>query len=714
MILPDLPSDHPKATIYNSSAEAKTNDPLYAEDIKLGLLENIYHWQQTQYETLMDNLQTVPSGWKDKIPFMDHIMESTPIQALKAETEKLLWHQRLGLGHSHDEYLMMAHKFIDGVSQFSSRSNILDNCPTCIRSKMSKSTQPKGTTKKATQPHQGLSIEFAFSGVKSKNKSLQKDFVGFSGETSWCLIDDQFTGQNYGIWEQTKASLIAWFTDFLHCYSPKCGGKYMYMDQGGELWCNPKVQKLFEKFGYKCFPVGSDASHQNGPVERAHRYISDGIHSLLFGANLDIKFWPFAFHHYLRLKNSLPKCGQLKSPYRLATGRKDNFSGFKTFGCQVWAQELGQRKGRFKSNANKGIFLGFLPDTTQIAMYYDVNTQEVKYVTHLRYDEGMNDLPIEEIPPNVQYLQRKEDDNPIPPEKDFQNTADLHFFVEPFSILDIHHFKNICPDHPTLGFTLSTDIISNRAYISDLESPFIESLSKTSRSKVKGAYIIRIDDSPIFTKEQAESAFHQLRQQNVSYFDLVLAPEQRIDHRKLRTLLKDYNFFAKNQFDNTTSDEPDKSTQTDDQSDSNSTAVINHLRPQYSPSPIDLSEHVLTLNKDSLRAITTILPGYDVSEDEIPSEEIDMAIQALTSTAITPEERALGTFTRRKLKKLDTWDKWHKGELQQLDNFENLKMYSKPMYAPKDSIIIDLVNVAMVLNVLHLAYMHLHKHNPPA
>ena len=164
LILPDLPSDHPQATIYNSSAKAKADDPLYAEDVKLALLENIYTWQQTQYETLMDNLQTVPSGWKDKIPFMDHIMESTPIQALKAETEKLLWHQQLG--HPHDDYLMTAHKFIDGVPQFSSRSNILDNCPTCIRSKMSKSTQPKGTTKKATQPHQGLSIDFAFSGIK--------------------------------------------------------------------------------------------------------------------------------------------------------------------------------------------------------------------------------------------------------------------------------------------------------------------------------------------------------------------------------------------------------------------------------------------------------------------------------------------------------------------------------------------------------------------
>lgn len=117
-----------------------------------------------------------------------------------------------------------------------------------------------------------------------------------------------------------------------------------------ELWKNPKVQQLFSNFGYECFSVGSDASFKNRPVEQAHQYISDGICALLFKANLDIEFWPFAFHHYLWLKNSLPKKGQDLSPYQLATGRKDNFAGLKTFRCRIWARIPGQRKARFKSN----------------------------------------------------------------------------------------------------------------------------------------------------------------------------------------------------------------------------------------------------------------------------------------------------------------------------------------------------------------------------
>ena len=68
-------------------------------------------------------------------------------------------------------------------------------------------------------------------------------------------------------------------------------------------------------------------------------------------------------------------------------------------------------------------------------MYYDVNSQDIKYATHLRYDEGMNDLPFEEIPPNVQHLQRKEDGNRLPLEKDFQNTQQLHFLLNLLQIL---------------------------------------------------------------------------------------------------------------------------------------------------------------------------------------------------------------------------------------------------------------------------------------
>ena len=59
----------------------------------------------------------------------------------------------------------------------------------------------------------------------------------------------------------------------------------------------------------------------------------------------------------------------------------------------------------------------------------------------------------------------------------------------------------------------------------------------------------------------------------------------------------------------------------------------------------------------------------NMSETAIPTEVIKLIINSLGSDAITPEEQALGYYTRKKLKKLSTWDQWLAGEKKQIDQF---------------------------------------------
>ena len=92
------------------------------------------------------------------------------------------------------------------------------------------------------------------------------------------------------------------------------------MDQGGELFNNPKVRKLFKKRGFAIYPTGANASHQNGPVERAHRTVAEGMRAFLVGSGAPIKFWPYAFKHYLRMTNVMPSCGKYESPVSMVTG----------------------------------------------------------------------------------------------------------------------------------------------------------------------------------------------------------------------------------------------------------------------------------------------------------------------------------------------------------------------------------------------------------
>ena len=70
---------------------------------------------------------------------------------------------------------------------------------------------------------------------------------------------------------------------------------------------------------------------------------------------------------------------------------------------------------------------------------------------------------------------------------------------------------------------------------------------------------------------------------------------------------------------------------------------------------------------------------------------IQIAISTLQSDSVTPEEHALGHFTRRKLKKLSTWNDWKRGEHKQLDQFYDQKMFGDsidPITLPKTAIIL--------------------------
>ena len=73
--------------------------------------------------------------------------------------------------------------------------------------------------------------------------------------------------------------------------------------------------------------------------------------------------------------------------------------------------------------------------------------------------------------------------------------------------------------------------------------------------------------------------------------------------------------------------------------------------------------------------------------DSISPGEMNVMLQVLQSDSITPAEQALGTFTRRKLKALDTWEQWKEGEFKQLDHFHKLKMCGDPV-APPGAIIL--------------------------
>lgn len=116
-------------------------------------------------------------------------------------------------------------------------------------------------------------------------------------------------------------------------------------------------------------------------------------------------------------------------------------------------------------------------------------------------------------------------------------------------------------------------------------------------------------------------------------------------------------------------------------------AVAEHNIMQ--PGTLQDNDHQHQLTVADVRSIAAVrYPHLDFSEASISTNEMEMAIKAIQSQAITPVEQALGRFTCHKLKSLTTWDEWRAGEHKQLDHFHDLKMYGQPMPKPPGAIVL--------------------------
>ncbi|KAG7373017.1 hypothetical protein IV203_033741 [Nitzschia inconspicua] len=323
----------------------------------------------------------------------------------------------------------------------------------------------------------------------------------------------------------------------------------------------------------------------------------------------------------------------------------------------IWISCMGlpttKRPGKYVVHSRKCIFLVYLPGTTKNIVWYDVETHVVKIAKHAQFDEGMNDLPIESMPPNVQYLLRSINGHRFPSEPPNTILDSFTFTDHPFTRTIDTSFKIRC-SHPTFGLLLTTDELFNRAYVQDIHrnSTIAKGFStmKAANNKICGAYITLIIHHPVFTVEEAQSLLALARDSSDRELHITFAPERAPTAVQLRKA-----------------------------------PVEHHL---YHPDQPD-DDHAPVFHLEDIRHIAALRhPEYDFSPEALLSEHIHLLINAIYSHIITPEEHALGNLTRRKLKTLSTWDEWHDAEHKQSDQMASFVMFGTPCLPPPGAIIL--------------------------
>jgi hypothetical protein len=591
-------------------------------------------------------------------PETDHM-----VHGLRQETERLLWHQRLG--HCSDWYLYNAHRFSDGVPQFKHHTGVLDKCPTCIRSKIRKANSSNRSTRRASIPGQGFSLDFGFIGQASKDEKRTADFTGLHGETCYLLIADHFTGELFGAPRISKAVPVELLRHFFEQRRPRDHHDlHLRVDQGGELYQSNEFKDLCKEYGYVIEPTGADASNQNAPVERPHQTIGNALRTMLHGAQLPNCFWPYAFDHYLRIKNTLPRKSDDVSPITQRTGKTEDLRHLKTFGCRVWVRPTHRRSHKLDLHARCGVFLGYIPNTYKNIIWYDVESCRVKIARHAVFDEAMNDLDASKLPPNVKHLHRAQLGTPLPATSVEVTADDLHFVDCPFEDVTDKKLTITCK-HPLFGLTLATDELSQRVYISDIAQRSSASLLcsslKATKRKHLGAFIIAINDEPVFHRAEAIQRLELLRTDDtIKTIQLTLASDRRPDAATRNRQARDHVAYRP----------PSQDT------------IVNEVL-QGLDIDDELMQEIL-LDNDMLLAIHRL--RYDMA-DSAPVDtpaSMDIPIHSLQSETMTDAERALPKLTRRRLQTLDTWPLWKAAEHEQLDKFYALPMWGKPQLLPKN------------------------------
>ena len=235
-----------------------------------------------------------------------------------------------------------------------------------------------------------------------------------------------------------------------------------------------------------------------------------------------MKFWPCAFHHALRMHGTLPTCDDpITSPVTKATNIVKDFTHFRTFRCHAWVCPPGKRAAKFKPKSRWGAFLKRVPCKTHNVLCHDPETSHVKIATHACFDEGFNDLPTANVPPNVIHLQQTDDKNPTPVDSHDIDTSMPKFCVIQFAHLDHftmnipgakhHHFGLWCVDDESLHHTCIKDVSINS------DASCIASLLKASWRCIRGAFVTTHDRTIHCTICNGEK-MHMLRQQVDDFF----------------------------------------------------------------------------------------------------------------------------------------------------------------------------------------------------
>ncbi|EJK69950.1 hypothetical protein THAOC_08742 [Thalassiosira oceanica] len=250
------------------------------------------------------------------------------------------------------------------------------------------------TAEKATDKAQRFFMDFGFiraskSDFSRPNLKTDRVVESFDGYSSYLIVVDEVTRHAWVFLCKSKEPPINYVSEFLYSHGLKSGG-VIRCDQGGELARSKEFRKvMLERHHYKVEPTGADSPSQNGGAERLNGSLAVLVRTLLYGAELEPKYWSAALVHAVYLYNRRVHSVIKRTPYEAWHGVRPDLRRLRTFGSRVCVKRTGHRRAKLDKHHFTGIFIGYSATDRNIR-YIDLDSsrRDVRTCAHAVFDEA--------------------------------------------------------------------------------------------------------------------------------------------------------------------------------------------------------------------------------------------------------------------------------------------------------------------------------------
>ena len=499
------------------------------------------------------------------------------------------------------------------------------------------------------------SSDFGVTPPETANDRIVQSFDGFHAHL---LVVDKHSRRSWVFMRISKEPPTDIIGIFLTKYGRSKGGS-IRCDQGGELARSEAFRTVCMSKGYLVEPTGADSPSQNGGVERWNGTLAVTVRSLLYGSGLSPKYWSAALSHAVYLHNRRVHMVTRCTPFEMWHGKKPNLTHLRVFGSRVCVKKSGDRPAKLDRHAFRGIFIGYTATDKNIR-YIDLDSGMVKSSHHAVFDEAW--YTQEKRPPTAQLLytlgldcaeqspssstevlDNIDTSTPTPLSTSHVNgdakvvhefginhrdLQQVYFSPSPYnaafeeSLSKRWFTESTLQRHPQGG--MSFQLINERLILTSIEESAPFAMLPQWRSRLRGAWLIRVQNKDVSTEEQVAVAL--LAAVRSDCIDILLL----FSHPEIRHGLT--------------------------------------------------SDGIPQITMDMMNPGTRL--GVVVPADIVPDIAADSAYRVFDDGECRSLISNATRLTRGKLMKQPDWDEWSKAEKLQWDQYEEQGMLGVPIPLP--------------------------------